>query len=182
MTGWRKIMEVSGTNTDPFNSVKPLNFDPEPILRVFRDKKDEVSSEDWACEAFEERAAIVGYGAGVPREWAEGYARLVTMARPGVYSPSRWQQIHEDGGRFLDRWAKDAARLGWDAAEVFGVGSDAPEVRIDSRGIVSLLRGWTVFGIAAGQVTVANPKTGNPLSIYRRADTAGRVLLWELEA
>ena len=55
---------------------------------------------------FEERAALVKYGAAVPREWAEGYATLFCMERPEGIAQKRWQQILDDGGYFLDRWAK----------------------------------------------------------------------------
>ena len=65
---------------------------------------------------------------------------------------------------------------------MFGVAATEPEARIDAKGVVALLRGWAVQGIAADRVTVTNSKTGNSLSIYRRADAAGRIFLWEISA
>lgn len=130
---------------------------------------------------FEERAALIQFGANVPRHWAEPFARLNVMERPPAYTPERWYRIIDDGGRFLDRWAAIAEELGWTAEEVFGVSSAAPEARPDLKGLVALINGWEVTAIAADKATIRNPKTGNCLSIYRRADAAGRCLLWELK-
>ena len=70
---------------------------------------------------FEERAALIEYGAGVPREWAEGYARLLCLPFPTEITPERWKQIIDDGGYFIDRWAVMDAQLGWTTREVFGI-------------------------------------------------------------
>ena len=68
-----------------------------------------------------EERRIVQYGAGVPREWAEGFARLDRASPPKGFSPSRWQRVIDDGGRFRHRGRARDAALGWDAAAVFGV-------------------------------------------------------------
>ena len=39
-----------------------------------------------ANENFDERAALVEYGADVPRDWAEGFARLVVAPPPAGFS------------------------------------------------------------------------------------------------
>jgi hypothetical protein len=41
----------------------------------------------------DERAAIVEYGSGVPRRWAEGYAALSSMPAPAGFSSERWSRI-----------------------------------------------------------------------------------------
>jgi hypothetical protein len=71
-----------------------------------------------STEAFEERVAIIEYEAGVPRPWAEGFAALHVASRPAGISPSEWWEVLDDGGRFLDRWAATAARLGWSVTDV----------------------------------------------------------------
>jgi hypothetical protein len=63
-------------------------------------------------ELFDERAAIAEFEGGIPRAWGEGFARLQTMARPARMRPDRWQEMIDDAGRFLDRWAVKAAALG----------------------------------------------------------------------
>ena len=53
---------------------------------------------------FEERSAIAQFDAGVPREWAEGYASLQCHRVPIGFSSERWMRVITDGGRFLDLW------------------------------------------------------------------------------
>ncbi len=181
MSRWREIIGAAAHGIGPQYSQKPQYSADENISGVCGDSGDGISGPDSNADSFEERAALVEYGAGVPHDWADGFARLAVMPRPAAYSPDRWHQIIDDAGRFLDCWAEDAARLGWDAASVFGVGSTASEARTDQKGVVALIRGWKVTGVAVDRVTVRNPKTDNTLSIYRRADAAGRVMLWEID-
>ena len=69
----------------------------------------------------DERAALVEDGAHCPREWAEGYATLLTMPPPADMPPARWWQFLDDCGRFLDGdWPARAEALGWTAADLFG--------------------------------------------------------------
>jgi hypothetical protein len=77
----------------------------------------------WA-DAEEERAAIVG----VPREWAEGFARLDPDRPPAGVPLRRWQAVIDAIGTFLDRWAAEAVARGWQAADIFGADSSRPEV------------------------------------------------------
>ena len=41
----------------------------------------------------------------LPREWAEGIARLEAMPPPANVPPRRWEQFIDDAARFADRWA-----------------------------------------------------------------------------
>src|SRR5436190_20535195 len=52
-----------------------------------------------------ERAALIEYGANVPRSWAEGYAALSSMPVPTGFSPERWVRIVDAAGGFIDRYA-----------------------------------------------------------------------------
>jgi hypothetical protein len=126
----------------------------------------------------EERAALVQYGAGVPREWAEGFARLDRASPPRGFSPGRWQQVIDDGGLFLDRWASKAAALGWDDASVFGVDSKAPGWRLDHAGLVVLIDGADVTAIT-DRTAILRLRTGS-VQVYHRQDATGAVPLWLL--
>src|SRR5437868_6876199 len=55
--------------------------EPSSPERNLGDRLVPVSADD-----LEERAALIEYGAGVPRPWAEGYAALCTMAPPSGFS------------------------------------------------------------------------------------------------
>ena len=131
---------------------------------------------------FEERAAIVEYDTGVPREWAEGFAHLCTMSRHPDFTEERWQTLIDDAGRFMDRWARQVAAMGWSTREVFGVGSDKPDARIDVKGLVPCIGGNKVVVVSADSVTIQT-HSGNHLRIFRRPDkfSEGRIPIWEVE-
>lgn len=128
-------------------------------------------------DAFEERAAIVEDGAGVPRIWAEALARLDLAARPQGEPDDRWRQLMDDAGRFLDRWGADAARLGWSAIDVFGTGVDRSEVDAHPGGLVPLIRGGFVESIARDRATIRMPSGG--VVVYLRRPCAGSSSEWE---
>src|ERR1051325_7480523 len=69
---------------------------------------------------FEERAALVEFGAGVPRAWAEGFAKLSPDRVPADVPPHRGQGFVDDVGRFLDGgFADQASALGWTPLDLF---------------------------------------------------------------
>ena len=90
-------------------------------------------------DEYEERAAILEYEAGLPKEWAEHFARLIVGGPPGDFSPTRWQAALDAALIFSDKWALEAHRLGWDVSEVFGLHPTAPAARVDGRGLAWLL-------------------------------------------
>jgi hypothetical protein len=75
----------------------------------------ETKNPAWWSESEEERAAIVEYSGGkIPREWAEGFARLNPDQPPAGVPPRRWLQFVDDTGGFLDSpFCAVAAALGW---------------------------------------------------------------------
>jgi hypothetical protein len=95
----------------------------------------------------EERAALIEHEGGIPREWAEGFARLDPNRQPGDVSLRRWRTFVDDIGVFLDGgWAATAAALGWKPEELFGCDRDRPFARLDTawdraRGFMRDLRG-----------------------------------------
>ncbi|MBF0583608.1 MAG: hypothetical protein HQL80_05145 [Magnetococcales bacterium] len=88
---------------------------------------------------FSERAAIVEFCGGVPRQWAEGLATICTMPRPSDFTPRQWTAIVNAAGAFADRWAVTAAKVGWTTGEVFGIHSINPKGRFDRMGLLMRL-------------------------------------------
>ena len=155
---------------------------PRTLIEAVRTAKTELIAllreSPGADDDLEERAALVEYGAGVPREWAEGFARLDCSKPPPGYPLPRWHQIINDGGLFLDWWAHQAAAFGWTALDVFGVNPAAPLVRYDGMGLVPLIQGCRVISIAADRAQI---KTRNGhTQTYSRRPQLDAVALWQL--
>ena len=153
----------------PHSLVGHLREGPEPSL------------EKPAAGDFEERAAVIEFGAGVPREWAEGYARLCLAPRPASILPRQWAELVDNAGRFLDRWGVQAAALSWKAADIFGCDYRAPLARHDLQGLVFVLGTGEVVAITETTATVRTP--GGSLLTFRRRPPAagyGTALIWDL--
>lgn len=133
------------------------------------------------ADDFPERAALAEIGAGVPREWAEGYARLQVVRPPAGIAVWRWQQVIDDAGRFLDAWATPAAALGWKTSDVFGVHGAKPVERFDAAGLVWLLRGAEVVAIA--EMTAKVKTASGAVQTFSRRDPEHpeAVAIWSLE-
>lgn len=132
---------------------------------------------------FDERAALVEVGARVPRPWAEEFARLDLRHRPPAMSPAEWRGILDDAGRFLDRYAGEAAALGWGPLDVFGVVLSVDGRQIGRRvGLAFLIGGGVVERITADRATVRAP-SGSTLTYLRHGPMPpGAVALWEVFA
>ena len=129
-------------------------------------------------EDFEERAAIVEYEAAVPRNWAEGFARILRGERFKGFDEKTWQQLIDDGGQFLDSWGGEADRLGWSALDVFGVRVAKPSAGFDVVGFALLIRGGEVVSIGREHATIRTVG-GTTLTYFRRTkpDAIG---IWDL--
>lgn len=126
-------------------------------------------------------------GIGAPRGWAEAFATL-DRARPvDGYSVAQWRQLIDDGGRFLDEWGAEAARLGWRAVDAFGVirslGTDMrPRDEVGQRsGLVPLISGGRVTGIGPDLARITMP-TGTATTFYLRRPVPGAVAIWDVAA
>ncbi len=128
---------------------------------------------------FEERIAIIQAN-GIPEAWATGFSILCTMPRPTAYVPERWQQLVDDGGNFLDRWGRQAAALGWQAVDVFGVDPAMPDTVYRSMGLLPLLAGRMVCAITTDTARI-DCGNGVTQSFRRHAISFGAVPLWNLE-
>ena len=118
---------------------------------------------------------------GIPTEWAQGAIKLRSMAGPTDINAERWRVILADAAAFMERFAAQAAVLGWITAEIWGVHRIAPLQRLDAAGLVVLLRGREIAALTEDRATIRTP-TGKFLS-FRRADvdTRGQRLLWEAD-
>jgi hypothetical protein len=132
-----------------------------------------------SADDLDERAAIIEYGAGIPRAWAEGFAALSSMPAPTGFSSARWQRIVDAAGGFLDRWASKAIECGWSDLDVFGCDQSAPDRRFDCMGLVMLLDRMEVVGIDAEGADLRFPD--GVMQRYRRKPLpAHTISLWEL--
>jgi hypothetical protein len=131
-------------------------------------------------ETEEECAAIVEHDGGIPRAWAEGFARLHPDRPPGDVPPRRWLQFVDDVGRFLDSdFAAVAAALGWGPYDLFGCDRDRPFARIDCAGLLWLLNGERLIALSENTATIET-RTGARQTHRRKPVEPGRVLAWEL--
>jgi hypothetical protein len=188
MSRWlARLDELRGSSEIPSVPVAPgvqnvQNVQNPPALGTFehieRIERAQASAEQ---SAFEERAAIVEFEAGVPREWAEGFARLCQMSRPLAIPPARWSELVDNAGVFIDRWAVQAASLGWNAADIFGCHRQAPLARYDLQGLVFLIGSGEVVAITALSATIRT-RGGATLIFRRTPPTAGEhvAAIWEL--
>jgi hypothetical protein len=129
----------------------------------------------------EERSAIVEYDGEIPREWAEGFARLDPDRSPADVPPRRWLQFVDDVGRFLDsRLAQQAAALGWGPYDLFGCDRDRPFARIDQAGLLWLPNGNRLVALSV-EAAAVETRAGERLTYRRKRSEVGCVLAWELE-
>lgn len=126
-----------------------------------------------------ERAAIVEYDGAVPRDWAEGFARLNPDRPPGDVSAARWRRYVDDVGQFIDRWAGHAAALGWGPLDLFGCDRDRPFARLDQNGLLWLLNGGHLVALTE-DAAVMEDHAGVRQTWRRRPSKWDRVLAWEL--
>jgi hypothetical protein len=127
-----------------------------------------------------ERAAIVELDGAIPREWAEGFARLDPDRPPKDVPPKRWLQFINDIGRFLDSpFCAVAAALGWTAFDLFGADRDRPFARIDYAGLLWLLNDNRLAMLAENTATIET-RTGARQTYRLKPGAPGRVLAWEL--
>ena len=131
-------------------------------------------------DELDERAALIEFGANVPRRWAEGYAALCSMTPPAGFSSERWARIVDAAGVFLDRWAADAIRCGWSDLDVFGCDRDRPDARFDAMGLALLLDRMAVVGIDPDGADLIATAGGAKLRFRRRPLPQNTISLWDL--
>ena len=133
-------------------------------------------------DALQERIALIHYAGGVPLVWTEGFARLCAMSCPASFNGRQleWQSLIDNTGRFLDRWGRQAAELGWQAHDLFAVHQTAPLRRYDCMGLLPCLQAHSVLAMTEDSATLQS-STGAQLTFSRRVfDRSLACLVWEL--
>ena len=161
-----------GNGRDAENEQR-LATEPEPappVVPIAAERSDHL----------EERAAIIEEATDAPTRWAEGCAVLVSMSPPTGFSPERWRRVVDAAGAFLDRWAAEAIRCGWNSLDAFGCHSTAPDRRFDCMGLVLLLDRCEIIAVDPAGATLVVTATGSRQRFYRRPMPPETVPLWRL--
>jgi hypothetical protein len=132
------------------------------------------------------KAPLAGMPApvGVPAEWIQGVARLPELPCPARFPAAKWRQVVMDAAAFLERWAAQAAALGWPAWELFGCHCRAPWGRIQGMGLVLLLQGDEIAALTAVEAVIRTPTGAHQRYRRKPADPlhpAERCLVWDLD-
>jgi hypothetical protein len=188
---WRqRLAELHGVETaasaravDVQNVQNVQNSPSEPAFEHFEQIEQRTekprAAPTWS-EAEDERAAIVEYDGGVPRTWAEGFARLDRTRPPRDVPPQRWRRFVDDVGRFLDsEFCAPASALGWGPHDLFGCDRDRPFARIDQCGLLWLVNGDRLVALSENTATIET-RSGARQIWRRKPSEPGRVLAWEL--
>ena len=109
-----------------------------------------------------------------PKLWRQGFLDLRPSAVPCPgFTTQSWGGTHEKCIDFLDRWAEEAAALGWTTLDLFGVHPEAGVIRPDFCGAI-VMSDAKVSAITDRRIAFLNT------AFYR--DTPGRptgaVPLW----
>jgi hypothetical protein len=115
--------------------------------------------------------------------WRRGVERLSSMSPPPGYPEHAWTQLLADAERFLGRWGTQAARLGWQAWELFGCHREAPFGRINGMGLVLLLRGKELIALTDAEAAIRTATGAHQTHRRKPHDPlhpAERCLVWEL--
>lgn len=188
MTAAARLLETAraaGLSIEVDGDTLVVEIDSEPpaeLLAELRAHKPELLAilRPVPTDDLEERAAIVEYGAGIPRAWAEGFAALCTMPPPTGFSSQRWQRVVDAAGVFIDKRAAEAIACGWSDLDVFGCDATAPDRRFDCMGLVLLLDRARIVSLdSTGADLIVQP--GEACQRYRRRPLPpGTVSLWDL--
>ena len=188
MNRWRaRLTELQGASAEAPCTVQNVqnvqNVRPAPPFEHFEQFEQAehvppVSTDIWS-NTEEERAAIVEYGAGVPRAWAEALARLDPSTPPASVPSEDWIRFIDACARFIDaRWHVQANALGWGPLELFGCDRVHPFSRVEAKGLLWRIGDGDLVALTAHSALVENGAGDH--FFRRRAPVAGQVLTWEL--
>ena len=175
-TGWPIVSQPVG---DGLRQEKPQNSAGMEAVSQMSQMSQGAALAAWE-ESEDERAAIVEHDGGIPRAWAEGFARLDPERPPADVPPWRWRRFVDDVGRFLDSpFCASAAALDWGPHDPFGCNRDCPFAGIDRAGLLWLLNGDRLVALSENTATIET-RTGTRHTWHRNPPEPGRVLGWEL--
>jgi hypothetical protein len=171
------------TTTAEISTLTPPKASKAPkvasIVEIDAESLAGLAADTWT-DAEEERAAIVEYDAGVPRAWAEGFARLDPSKPPSGIMPEYWLRFVDDCGRFLDGWAERAAALGWGPLHLFGCDRKRPFTRLYHLGLVWQVNGGRVVELQCNRATIKTRDARLLAYRVRPLEVGSVVLAWEL--
>jgi hypothetical protein len=122
---------------------------------------EQAEQADPEVDAAEREAIAVELG-GVPEVYAQAFA-AIQARRPADIPRARWDRFIDDAGSFLDRWGREAERLGWHPEDLFGLHPVAPLARYDHVGLL-----WMAQGVPVVRLTDRAAELANKLVYYRR--------------
>ena len=115
-----------------------------------------------------------------PGSWIAGLRALEYGMPLEGFGPARWDQLIQDGLRFINQWGDQAAFLGWTDEDLFGVHPSAPAYRFDCMGLVLLIAGGRVSEFEAKGAILLSPG-GSRLTYRRLSETSKSTPLWHLQ-
>lgn len=130
------VLALLRNSNDWFGATSPLE-----TVALFRAGRD---------DAIAERAAIMEFDGGLPRDWAEALAAICAGPRPQACSKTDWPVLCDAVLRFADRFGAMLAGLGWSFNDVFGL--RAFWLRLDQRGVAWFVRGGHVVEADADMI------------------------------
>lgn len=110
--------------------------------------------------------------------WAAGVADLQRMAPLDGFTSSQWARIGRDAANLLRTRGADMHRLGWDAADAFGLNPDVLGRAVRAWGLALLLDAGRVVDMTAAGAVIERPN-GVRQSFTRRSGN-GAVPAWEM--
>ena len=117
---------------------------------------------------------------GCPETWVQGVCDLLAMPRPAAWPEDRWTLLREDAFAFLRDRGAEAAGLGWDMLDLFGVHPTRPLARFDAMGLVVLLHGKRVVELHHDRAIIEDHH-GQRTRFARQPAPPSRVAVWELD-
>ena len=138
---------------------------PEPIFTISQEQAETLAAQE---QGHADAASLHGE---LVERWAAEIERLATL--PAV-SPEGAEALKRAQAFISDGWALQAARLGWDEVELFGVCPRAPWQRFDRKGVA--------FGGAVQFITQEMVSYVGGQRRYRAQvnNDGGTVPIWEL--
>lgn len=132
----RELRELRAKNDKSENELK--NGVTQPITTTLED-------------AVSERVAIIEDDGSIPEVFRNAWARL-NCDRPAGVSENCWWNAITAGGLLLDDWGERAAALGWQSADLFGLGIGLVWQLADRRGstVISLDETGAKISAASG--------------------------------
>jgi hypothetical protein len=121
-------------------------------------------------------------GTAIPREWAQGVARLKEDRPPPDIPRHRWTQLLKDCHAFLNSpEAHRAAQLGWRTIELFGCKPIYPLSYLGEAGLLWHVHGGRIVKLHRDWAVIDHAINRSPRTFSRRdADPKKITLAWHL--